>query len=137
MRIVLAVAFVAACSFPSTRAQVISSANLTCTVVGDGGMACNGPGPIVSKTNKEDKNLPKLIVIHVILRPGAALNQPSFSSDCLIIGIDRGDLLNEKTPLLHVSLEKGSITLMPKEQPFRLRNTGSHDVELQLIEIRR
>jgi hypothetical protein len=38
---------------------------------------------------------------------------------------------------LHVSLEKDSVTLMPKEQPFRLRNKGSDDAEFRLIEIRR
>lgn len=53
------------------------------------------------------------------------------------MSISGGDLLNEKAPFLHVSLEKDNVTLMPKEQPFRLRNKGSDNVEFRMIEIRR
>jgi hypothetical protein len=79
----------------------------------------------------------KLFVTHFTIAPGAAVEEPSSSSDCLIIGINGGDLVNEKPPFLHVSLEKDAVTLMPKEQPFRLRNKGSQDVEFRLLEIRR
>src|SRR5438270_43369 len=113
IRMTLAIAFVVTCSLLSVRAQVIPSTNMVCTVIGEGGMACNGPGP--ARPIAEDRNVPRLSVIRFILRPGAALNQPSSSSDCLIIGIDGGVLLNEKAALRHVSLEKGYVTLLPKE----------------------
>jgi hypothetical protein len=115
-------------------AQVTSSANSGCTVGAAGGMACNGIGV---PENQEGKKLPKLFVAHFILQPGAALDQPSPSSDCLIVGVSSGDLLNEKAPFLHVSLERDSVTLMPREQPFRLRNKSADNVEFRLIEIRR
>jgi len=98
-------------------------------------MSCNG---IVSpETKEEGKKLPKLFITDFILEPGAALDQPSSSSDCLLVGINGGDLVNENAPFLHVSLEKDSVTLMPREQPFRLRNKGSDTVEFRLIEIQR
>lgn len=135
MRTTLTLALVALCGPAIATAQVISSENLGCTVVAAGGMACNGIG--VDKIKEEEKKLPKLFVTRFTLEPGAALEEPSSSSDCLIIGINGGDLLNEKMPLLHVSLERDSVTLMSKEQPFRLRNKGSDNVEFRLIEIRR
>jgi hypothetical protein len=98
-------------------------------------MSCNGIGD--GNQEENEKKIPKLFVTHFLLEPGAAFEQPSSSSDCLIIGINGGDLPNEKLPLLHVSLEKDSVTLMPKEQPFRLRNKGADNIEFRLIEIRR
>jgi hypothetical protein len=129
------VVLVALCGPAIVSAQITSSGNLGCTVVASGGMACNG---IVSpETKEEGRKLPKLFITHFVLEPGAALDQPSSSSDCLLVGINGGDLLNENAPLLHVSLEKDSVTLMPRERPFRLRNKGSDTVEFRLIEIRR
>ena len=128
-------ALVALCAPLIATAQVISSANLGCTVVASGGMACNGIGD--PETKKGEKKAPKLFLTHFTLEPGAALDQPSTASDCLIIGINGGDLLNEEMPLLYVSLAKDAITLMPREQPFRLRNKGSGSVEFRMIEIRR
>jgi hypothetical protein len=135
MRTTLTLALLTLCCLASATAQVISSENMGCTVVAGGGMSCNGIGD--GKQEENEKKIPKLFITHFLLEPGAAFEQPSPSSDCLIIGINGGDLLNEKLPLLHVSLEKDSVTLMPKEQPFRLRNKGSDNVEFRLIEIRR
>lgn len=99
-------------------------------------MACNGIIG-VGKEEQKEKKIPKLFITHFILEPGAVLDQPSSSSDCLLVGINGGDLLNENAPFLHVYLGKDSVTLMPREQPFRLRNKGSDTVEFRLIEIRR
>jgi hypothetical protein len=115
-------------------AQVSSSANLGCTVVAPSGLGCNG----ISVPDTETvKDLPKLYVTHFRMEPGAAVEEPGPSSDCLIIGINGGDLVNEKLPSLHVSLEKDAVTLMPKGQSFRLRNNGLEGVEFRLLEIRR
>lgn len=132
MRRILVAAVVALCGSLIAPAQVSSSGNLSCTLVAAGGMACNGIGG-----PDRDEKLPKLYVTYFIVERGAALDSPSSSSDCLIMGISGGDLLNEKAPFLHVSLEKDNVTLMPKEQPFRLRNKGSDNVEFRMIEIRR
>ena len=133
MRLILALVTLYAPAI--VTAQVTSSSNLGCTVVAAGGMSCNGIG--IPETKNEEKKAPKLFVTHFILEPGATLDQPSTSSDCLIIGINGGDLFNDKVPLLHVSLEKDAVTLMPRDQPFRLRNKGSDNVEFRLIEVRR
>ena len=115
-------------------AQVTSSANLGCTVVAPNGMSCNGIA--VPDEKLGGKKVPKLFVTEITLRPGAELEPPA-DSDCLLIGTKGGDLLNEKPPFLHVDLGKDSVTLMPREQPFRLRNKGSENVEFRMIEIRR
>jgi hypothetical protein len=133
------------CGPAIAAAQIISSGNLGCTVVAPSGMACNGivaptffgiVGP-ETKTKEEGQKLPRLFITHFKLEPGAVLDEPSSSSDCLLVGINGGDLLNESAPFHHVSLGKDSVTLMPREQPFRLRNKGSETVEFQMIEIRR
>jgi hypothetical protein len=116
-------------------ARVTSSENLGCTVHAGGGMSCEGIMGVPS--TKEEEKKAKLFVTYFILEPGATLDPPSSSSDCLIIGINGGDLMNEKPPLLHVLLEKGLVTLLPRKEPFRLRNQGSHNVELRLVEIQR
>ena len=74
----------ALCGSTILHGQVISSANLGCTVVAKGGMACNG----ISAPDHEDKTQPKLYVTHFTIEPGGTLAQPSSSSDCLIIGIN-------------------------------------------------
>jgi hypothetical protein len=135
MRSTLTLALLTLYCLACATAQVISSGNMGCTVVAPSGMACNGIGTLGTK--EEEKKLPKLFITHFILEPGAALDQPSSSSDCLLIGLNGGDLLNEKAPFLHVSLEKDSVTLMPREQPFRLRNKGSDTVEFRMIQIQR
>jgi|SRR5215472_11669206 len=135
----IALALVALCATELATAQVISSANMGCTVVGEGGMACNGIGvPGVPDPNEDQKTSPRLFITDFKLEPGAALDKPNSSTDdCLIIGIDGGDLLNEREPHHHVSLEKDSVTLMPRELPFHLRNKSSKSVEFRLIRIRR
>lgn len=115
--------------------QVTSSANLGCTISAAGAMACNGIG--VGETKDARKEPPKLFVTQFTIGPGAALDEPDSSSDCLIIGINEGDLVNEKPPFLHVSLEKDAVVLLPKGVPYLLRNKGAKNVELRLIEIRR
>jgi len=98
-------------------------------------MACNGIG--AGETKMQEKNRPKLFVTHFTIGPGAALDEPDSSSDCLIIGVNGGDLVNEKPPFLHVSLEKDAVVLLPKGVPYLLRNKAAKNVELRLIEIRR
>ena len=131
MRGILVLALMALSDFLA-QAQIIPSGWSGCTVPGGKGMICNG---IAAPSKEQGK--PKLWVADFIVKPGAALEEPSSSSDRLILGINGGDLVNEKAPYLHVSLEKDAVTLMPKEEPFRLRNTSSDEVKFRLIEIQR
>lgn len=121
---------------PIALPQITSSMSLGCTVVSAGGMVCNGPTE-VPKANNGEKNLPKLFVTRFTLEPGASLDQPNVSSDCLIVGINGGELVNEREPFLHIPLEKDSVTLLPRQVAFRLRNKSSESVEFRLVEIRR
>ena len=132
----LVLSFLVLCGHLTAAAQVTSSANLGCTVTSSGGMACNGIG----ETPKKDceKNVPKLFVTHFMVEPGAVLDQAENSCcDALIIGINGGDLVNERPPLMYVSLSRDSVTLLPRGEPYLLRNKSSDTVELRLIEIRR
>ena len=43
--------------------------------------------------------------------------------------------MNEKKPFRNVSLGKGSVTLLPRGKPYRLRNNSSVTVEFRVIEI--
>lgn len=97
-------------------------------------MTCNGPG--VPQTERE-KDRPRLIVTDMRLEAGASWNCPDAFSDYLVLGINGGDLINEKPPFLHVSLDEGSVTLLPSGRLFRLRNDGSKMVEFGVIEIQR
>jgi hypothetical protein len=133
MRTTVTLALLTLNCLAAATAQVTSSGNMRCTVVAGGGMSCNGIG---GKEGK-DRKIPKLFITHFILEPGATLDEPGSPSDCLIIGISGGDLVNEKPPFLHVSLANEAVALMPRGVPYLLRNTGAKNVELRLIEIRR
>jgi hypothetical protein len=135
MRGVFIMALSVLCGSMVATAQIISRANLACTVIAGGGISCNGIGTYDPKDGEH--KLPKLFVTHFIIEPGAVLERPSSSTDVVIIGINGGDLLNEKAPFLPVSLAKDDVTLMPKEQEFPLRNTTSANVELRMVAIQR
>ena len=72
------------------------------------------------------------------LEPGAAFEvRENAHSDYLVEGMNEGALVNERTPFRYVSLNKGSVTLIPSGKPFRLRNGSSVTVEFRVVEIRR
>jgi mannose-6-phosphate isomerase-like protein (cupin superfamily) len=56
--------------------------------------------------------------------------------DVLIVGTNNGELVNEKrSPQSHVNVSTGLVILMPKEEPYLLRNTGKEKLELLVIEV--
>lgn len=120
-------------------AQIALSSGLVCTVSVRGPMACSGPPaiPTVPNNKAAETDLPRLVLTEIRLEPGAAWNMQSALSDYLIEGISGGTLVNEKTPFRYVSLAEGSVTLMPRGKPFRLRNKSAVTVEFRVIEIRR
>jgi mannose-6-phosphate isomerase-like protein (cupin superfamily) len=49
-----------------------------------------------------------------------------------------GKPINEKkSPQSRVNVSNGSVMLMPKEEPYLLRNIGKENLELLVIEIRK
>ncbi|HET7891084.1 MAG TPA: hypothetical protein VFL34_06140 [Candidatus Sulfotelmatobacter sp.] len=58
-------------------------------------------------------------------------------TDVLIVGVNNGELVNEKkSPQSHVNVSNGLVMLMPKEEPYLLRNIAKENLELLVIEIR-
>jgi hypothetical protein len=122
----------------TATAQVSSSANLAWTVGASGGMACNGISSVDAGKSATDRKGPYLSVTHFIIEAGAALTGPDkSSSDVLVIGITDGELVNEKPPGGHMGLTRDSVFLLPAGESYLLRNKGSQNVELRLIEVRR
>jgi mannose-6-phosphate isomerase-like protein (cupin superfamily) len=81
---------------------------------------------------------PKLFVTRCILAPGAPLNPLVQGTDVLIVGMNDGELVNEKkSPQGHVTVSSGLVMLMPKEEPYLLRNIGKENLELLVIEVRK
>ena len=80
----------------------------------------------------------KLFVTRYILAPGAPLTLSVEGHDVLIVGMNNGELVNEeKSPPSHVNVSNGSVMLMPKEEPYLLRNIGKESLELLVIEVRK
>ena len=51
---------------------------------------------------------------------------------------NNGELVNEKkSPQSHVNVSSGLVMLMPKEEPYLLRNIGKENLELLVIEVRK
>src|SRR5215475_3373055 len=86
--------------------------------------------------NDTDGPRSQLFVTRCILAPGAPLNPFVEGRDVLIVGMNNGELVNEKkSPQSHVNISNGSVILMPKEEPYLLRNTGNEKLELLVIEV--
>lgn len=140
MRTLATFAIAVLCCPVIAKAQVAPSSGLSCTVNANGGIACNGPTALSAGPNTKagETDLPRLLLTEMRLESGAAFDiRENARSDYLIEGVNEGSLVNEKTPFRFVSLNKGSVTLMPSGKPFRLRNKSSVTVEFSVIEIRR
>ena len=138
-------AIVALCCPVIATAQITTSFNDGCTIGPRGSMMCEGLGPApiprkpgaLESPNDEGKRGPSLSTLYIRLEPGASFKSTSFRGDCVLLGINGGGLSNEMAPFRKVDLDKNSVTLMPKELPFRLRNQSSRTVEFRVIEIQR
>lgn len=107
--------------------QVLPASNGSCSVSRSGLLRCQWMGGVQTS---------KLFVTHYILSPGAPLRTPVEGRDAVIVGMNNGELVNEKTsPPNHVPMFHGSVMWMPKEDPYLLRNIGKENLELLLIEI--
>ena len=91
-----------------------------------------------ARTQKQLRNKrSKVFVTRFLLAPGAPLDQTA-EGDIVIVAMNDGELLNEKKATSsHVTVRNGLVMLMPKEEPYLLRNIGKQALELLLIEVRK
>jgi hypothetical protein len=129
----------------NSEAQVLPTSNGSCGISASGVESCNWISAITlrnagtTKTPDTAADLrPKLFVTRCILVPGAPLSPLVEGTDVLIVGMNKGELVNEKkSPQSHVNVSSGLVMLMPKEEPYLLRNTGKENLDLLVIEIRK
>src|SRR5450755_2443780 len=129
----------------NSEAQVLPTSNGSCGISASGVESCNWISAITvrnagtTKTSDTAADLrPKLLVTCCILVPGAPLSPIVEGADVLIVGMNNGELVNEKkSPQSHVNVSSGLVMLMPKEEPYLLRNTGKENLDLLVIEIRK
>jgi mannose-6-phosphate isomerase-like protein (cupin superfamily) len=125
----------------TATAQVLPTSNGSCRVTASGVESCNWMSGI--RRLKADKiagtDTPgSLFVTHYILAAGAPLNPPIEGLEVLIVGMGSGQLLNQKkSPPVAFDVTKGSVILIPKRDPYLLRNVGKQSLELLLIEVRK
>jgi hypothetical protein len=78
----------------------------------------------------------QLIETWIRLSPGALLTKGIPGDDEVFIGMGSGELANEaKSPPVDIPVSEGSLFLMPKDEPYRLRNVGKQDVEVRVYRI--
>jgi hypothetical protein len=132
----------------STEAQVLPSSSGSCGVSASGVMGCNwisaidlkretpkkgSPSPDVSAHSDER---PALVVTRYTLAPGAPLSALVEGRDFLIVGMNAGELTNEKkSPPIPIDVSTGSVMLMPKEESYLLRNIGKENLDLLVIDV--
>ncbi len=138
MRYVPAVCLLILLSAVTVTAQILPTSNGSCRVTASGLESCNWMSGVSHEKAHNDTDGPRsqLFVTRCILAPGAPLNPSVEGRDVLIVGMDNGELVNEKkSPQSHVNVSNGLVILMPKEEPYLLRNTGKEKLELLVIEV--
>ena len=126
----------------SSEAQVLPSSNGSCGISASGVQSCDWISALrkAATTKKGDTvadSHPNLFVTRFVLAPGAPLNPLVEGTDVLIVGMNNGELVNEKkSPQSHVTVSNGLVMLMPKQEPYLLRNVGKENLELLVIEVR-
>lgn len=130
----------------TATAQIFPSSNGSCTVAASGVEGCNWLSAVdlhraVRKkaTSVADKSSAQVFTTRFILAPGALLDsQQIFGGEVLIVGKNNGEIINEKkSPFGRIDVFDGMVMLMPKGEPYLLRNVGQSEVDLLLIEIRK
>ena len=99
----------------TARAQVLPSASGSCS---GAGWQKSGPGcrPLVFRRD----------------------SRQVVGGEILIVGKNNGEIRNEKKPSQdRINIYDGLVMLMPKGEPYLLRNVGKDDIDLLLIEIRK
>lgn len=139
----------------AANSQEMPTSYLSCGVSASALMECEGLStPLIRWKNSEASKLPPetskvppevsklppkgVFVMRVNLSPGALLPRIFDGDDILIVGMCDGELANEaKAAKTHVNITNGFVMLMPKEEPYLLRNIGQKDLDLVLIEVKK
>lgn len=146
MRYVTAFFLFALLSSHSAQAQVLPTSSGSCGISASGGMDCDWMSAINLRRTTETRKTtdtvpderPRPFVTRYILAPGAPLGPLAEGRDVLIVGMNNGELVNEKKfPQSHVAVSTGLVMLMPKGEPYLLRNIGKENLDLLVIDVRK
>jgi len=146
MRYLLMFCLFALLSSPFAKGQVLPTSDGSCRVAASGLEGCDWWAGIGDRklTARNSTGLPAdsrsaLFVTRFTLAPGAPLDSQSIVGGVvLIVGKNKGEVINEKmSPPKHIPIYDGSVMLMPKGEPYLLRNIGKESVELLVIELRK
>jgi hypothetical protein len=138
MRYVTAFCLFVLLSGQHIRAQVLPSSNGGCSISASGLMDCDWASTVTLRGPVPKKPRSEVFVTRCILAPGAPLNPLVKGREILIIGMNDGELINEKmSPQKHINVSKGLVMLMPKKEPYLLRNVGKESLELLVVEVRK
>jgi len=130
----------------SAKAQVFPSASGSCAVAASGVGDCNWVSTVdlhranpSTAASAPDKSSRSVVTTRFILAAGALLDSRQIvGGEVLIVGKNNGEISNEKKPLAnHINVFDGLVMLMPKGEPYLLKNIGQSEVDLLLIEIRK
>jgi hypothetical protein len=141
MKLALGLFVFTLCSSLITTAQVLPTSSGSCGVSASGLMSCSWLSAVPIR--KADANIgqqnvpsggPELLVTRFNLAPRAPLTRLVKGDDELIIGMGKGELVNEaKSPPLHISVDVGSVAFLPKEEPYAFRNVGNEEVDVLVV----
>jgi hypothetical protein len=150
MRRVPAICVFISISIITAAAQIMPKSSGSCGVAASGMASCDWISTInirkaaTSQTTDETNDVahdsgPALFVTTFILAPGAPLDSRQIvGGEVLIVGRNRGEVVNEKKlPPAQINVYEDLVMLMPKDEPYLLRNIGKGNLELLLIEIRK
>ena len=108
----------------TAAAQILPASNGSCGIGASGAISCDLVSAISLReadakktTDTAAAESSKLFVTRYILAPGAPLNLLAEGNDVFIVGMNIGELINEKSPASHVNVYSGLVMLMPKEEP--------------------
>ena len=131
-------------SISTASTQIMPTSSGSCGVAASGVASCDWISAVnirkaVPTTDGTGDSHPALFVTTFILAPGAALDsQGIVGGEVLIVGRNKGEVINvKKSPPARIDVYEGLVMLMPKEEPYLLRNIGKDNAELLLIEIRK
>jgi len=137
-------------SIVTATAQIMPKSSGSCGIAASGVASCDWISTInirkaaTSRTTDGTHDLahdsgPALFVTTFMLAPGAPLDSREIAGgEVLIVGRNKGEVVNEKkSPPVSINVYEDLVMLMPKDEPYLLRNTGKDNLELLLIEIRK
>jgi len=136
-------------SIVTPAAQIMPKSSGSCGVAASGAASCDWVSTInirkAATSQKADEtsdltrhSRPAVFVTTFTLAPGAPLDSREIvGREVLMVGRSKGEVVNEKkSPPARINAYEDLVMLMPKDEPYLLRNIGKDNLELLLIEIR-